>query len=115
MATTTDALSKHSKESLGAPSFSAWMATREDRSCLIGFDFTFLTLELWYTREEAANIGSHGHSANSITRSEAFYVEIDQHPLPVERPVVAALANAPGAFDLYVWLAWKSWTLKGRP
>lgn len=75
----------------------------------------FDKLELWYTREEATKIACYDHSANSITLSAAFYDEIDQHPIPVERPVVASLANAPGALDLYVWLAWKSWTLKGKP
>jgi hypothetical protein len=34
--------------------------------------------------------------------SEAFYDEIDQHRIPVEREVVALLANAPGVLDLYV-------------
>jgi hypothetical protein len=27
---------------------------------------------------------------------------------------VAALANAPGALDFYVWLVWKSWSLRKR-
>jgi len=45
--------------------------------------------------------------------SEAFYDEIDQHRIPVEREVVALLANAPGVLDLYVWLVWKTWTLNG--
>ena len=47
--------------------------------------------------------------------SEAFYEEIDQHRIPVEQEVVAALANAPGMLDLYLWLAWKTWSLEDRP
>jgi hypothetical protein len=50
---------------------------------------------------------------NIIHLSEAFYQEVQQHRIPVERRVVAALANAPGTLDLYVWLVWKSWTLVG--
>jgi hypothetical protein len=50
--------------------------------------------------------------ANVLTLSEAFYREIDQHKIPVERKVVAALANAPGTLDLYVWLVWRSWSLQ---
>jgi hypothetical protein len=48
-----------------------------------------------------------------VTLSESFYTEIIGHPIPLEREVVALLANAPRALDLYVWLTWKSWTVKG--
>jgi hypothetical protein len=47
-----------------------------------------------------------------VTLSEAFHIEIERHKIPVERRVVAALANAPGTLDLYVWLVWRSWSLK---
>jgi hypothetical protein len=50
-----------------------------------------------------------------ITLSEEFYREIDQHRIPVEREAVAALANAPGALDFYIWLVWRTWTVKGLP
>ena len=43
--------------------------------------------------------------------SQAFFEEIDKHRIPVEREVVAALANAPGVLDLYLWLVWKTWSL----
>jgi hypothetical protein len=43
----------------------------------------------------------------------AFYDEIDQHPIPVEREVVAMPANALGVLDLYLWLVWKTWSLSG--
>lgn len=52
---------------------------------------------------------------NVITLSEAFYSEIDQHRIPVEREVVSALAHAPGILDFYVWLVWKSWRTNGHP
>jgi hypothetical protein len=52
---------------------------------------------------------------NLITLSESFYREIDEHRIPVERHVVAALANAPGVLDLYLWIVWKSWTVNGGP
>ena len=65
---------------------------------------------LWYNREEPAEAG-YNERDNSITLSEAFYYEIDRHKIPVERRVVAALANAPGTLDLYVWLVWRSWNL----
>jgi hypothetical protein len=51
---------------------------------------------------------------NVITLSDAFFQECSQHRIPVEREAVAALANAPGLLDFYVWLVWKSWSLRGR-
>lgn len=47
--------------------------------------------------------------------SKAFCGEIDKHPIPVEREVVAMLANAPGVLDLYLWLVWKTWSLNSHP
>ncbi len=77
----------------------------------IRFHF-FDRMELWYNRSETPELAREGHS-NLITLSEAFYREIDQHKIFVERKVVAALANAPGTLDLYVWLVWRSWSLRG--
>lgn len=45
---------------------------------------------------------------NSIVLSEPFWHEISRHPVPVEREVIRALANSPGALDLYMWLRWRS-------
>jgi hypothetical protein len=66
----------------------------------------FDQLHLWFTDVTT------DHS-NTITLSEAFYGEIDRHRVPMEREVVVALANSPGVLDFYVWIAWKSWVLKG--
>jgi len=51
---------------------------------------------------------------NVITLSKPFYNEINEHRIPVEREVLAALANAPGLLDFYVWLAWRSFTARGH-
>ena len=53
-----------------------------------------------------------GDRANTVTLSEAFYSEIDQHRIPMEREIVIALANSPGVLDFHVWISWKSWVLK---
>jgi hypothetical protein len=37
-----------------------------------------------------------------VSLSESFYDEVNQHPIPVERHVVASLANAPGLLDFYL-------------
>ena len=71
-------------------------------------------MRLWFST--ARDSGSPPEdTANTITLSEAFYREIDDHRIPVEREVIAALAHAPGILDFYLWLVWKSWTLNGQP
>ena len=72
----------------------------------------FDEIHLWFTGEDQSSCASMGDHLNTITLSEAFYSEIDQHRIPVEREVVIALANSPGVLDFYIWIAWKSWVLK---
>ena len=72
----------------------------------------FDQIHLWFSEPEKCSPSSPDASPNAITLSEVFYNEIDQHRVPMEREVVIALANSPGVLDFYVWLAWKSWTLK---
>jgi hypothetical protein len=73
----------------------------------------FDRLHLWFHHDEPATAALSG-AENLIVLSEAFYEEIDQHRIPVEREVVALLANGPGVLDLYVWLVWKTWTLNAQ-
>lgn len=70
----------------------------------------FDRMHLWFHKSETETM-TPATSDNSIILSEAFYDEIDKHPIPVEREVAAMLANAPGVLDLYLWLAWKTWSL----
>ena len=70
-------------------------------------------MRLWFARGNAQEPEKSGEG-NVISLTEAFYDEISQHRIPVEREVVAALANAPGVLDFYVWLVWKSWSLRGQ-
>jgi len=71
-------------------------------------------MRLRFNHHEPEPSASDDSSENVISLSEAFYREIDQHRIPVEREVIAALAHAPGMLDFYVWVVWKSWTLNGR-
>lgn len=74
----------------------------------------FDRMHLWFHNPEGTpKVPAAGD--NSIILSEAFYNEIDQHRIPVEREVIASLANAPGVLDLYLWLVWKTWSLNGHP
>lgn len=72
----------------------------------------FDRMKLWFNADEQSEPKSNDGFDNKITLSEAFYAEICSHPIPVERNVVAALANAPGVLDFYMWLVWRSWTIK---
>ncbi len=75
----------------------------------------FDRVKLWCSREEVLGQEATVNQGfeNVITLSPAFYDEIQQHKIPVERRVVAALSNAPGPLDLYTWLAWRTWSAKG--
>jgi hypothetical protein len=72
----------------------------------------FDRVHLWFHRAQNEHQAP-PTSENTITLSEVFYEEIDKHRIPLEREVVALLANAPGVLDLYLWLVWKTWSLKG--
>ena len=68
-------------------------------------------MHILYNRDGTVNPNGE-ESENTIALSEAFHNEIDRHKIPIERRLVAALANAPGTPDLNVWLVWRSWSLE---
>lgn len=72
----------------------------------------FDRMKLWFNAGEQTESETDGQFDNTIILSEAFHAEINSHPIPVERQVVAALANAPGVLDFYIWLVWRTWTVK---
>jgi hypothetical protein len=73
----------------------------------------FDAMHLWFS-DAGMQHPSGTDRENVITLSKSFYDEIDQHRIPVEREVLAALANAPGVLDVDAWLVWKSFTLRGH-
>jgi len=73
----------------------------------------FDSVHLWFSNPEMQDQPA-TNGENVIALSKSFHDEIDQHRIPVEREVLAALANAPGVLDFYVWLVWKSFTLRGH-
>jgi hypothetical protein len=81
---------------------------------LARFQF-FDRMHLWFNTQEQQEPLAFENVDNVITLSDTFYREINEHRIPVERGVVAALANAPGVLDFYIWLVWKGWTINGRP
>jgi len=75
----------------------------------------FDRMVLWFSRTDPQFSRRVPHQENTITLSEGFYEEVNQHPIPVERQAIAVLANAPGLLDFYVWVVWKAWTVKATP
>jgi hypothetical protein len=75
----------------------------------------FDRMKLWFHTPAPDAPAAAEECGSAVTLSESFYREIDEHRIPVERHVVAALANAPGVLDFYTWVAWKSWTVNGGP
>ena len=67
----------------------------------------FERIRLW-TREQRANESDVSTRQNTVVLSEAFWAEVRAHPIPVNRDIVRALANAPGALDFYMWLSWRT-------
>jgi hypothetical protein len=57
---------------------------------------------LWFNCDDQPQPSPQEVPNNILVLSEAFYREICEHPIPIEREVVAALAHAPGLLDFYV-------------
>lgn len=74
----------------------------------------FDQIRLWYSRHGVPELATDCEFQNAITLSDAFFTEIQNHAIPIERRVVAALSNAPGVLDFYTWLVWKCWAARGR-
>ena len=75
----------------------------------------FDEMQLWFNREDGVQLATQETPCNVVVLSEAFYRELAEHPIPVERDGVAALAHAPGLLDFYIWMTWKTWTVNGQP
>jgi Plasmid encoded RepA protein len=100
----------------GATIFFGTEDRRQPQAILDWTRFHFFDqIKLWFNREAGKSSQPHTECANVITLSEAFFSEIQNHPIPLERRVVAALSNSPGALDLYAWLSWKAWRVTNSP
>jgi hypothetical protein len=43
--------------------------------------------------------------------SEAFFEGLRKHPVPIEEAAIGAISNNSMAIDIYVWLAYRLWSL----
>jgi hypothetical protein len=104
------------KRVFGATIFFGTEAQSDTKAVIDWARFHFLDhMKLWYSTGSQCSGSQTELQENMITLSEVFYSEIDRHRIPVEREVISSLAHAPGILDFYLWLAWKSWTVNGRP
>ena len=69
----------------------------------------FDSMKLWASAGEPAT----GSRDNTVTLSQAFWQELQEHPIPVDAEVVRLLACNPGCLDLYTWLTWRCHQAKG--
>ncbi len=68
----------------------------------------FDSLDLWFSPAATRTADE-----NVVTLSEAFWDELRKHPIPIQRDAVRAFASSPGCLDLYLWLRWRSFGLRG--
>jgi hypothetical protein len=62
---------------------------------------------------QQARIWYQGGEDNMIILSHEFFEEVQRHPIPADLDIARLLAGAPGAFDFYLWLAYRTFTSKG--
>lgn len=67
----------------------------------------FDRLRLWCSSSADEDLVEPKPDRNVISLSEAFWQEVQAHPIPVDAGVVRELTNIPGCLDLYMWLCWR--------
>ena len=66
-------------------------------------------MRLWYSKDVDSSILPSEDFRNTVVLSEAFWNELQAHPIPIDMNVVRALVHSPGELDLYTWLTWRCW------
>lgn len=76
--------------------------------------FNFLReAKIWYNRDRSPSVPGEDFE-NTIVLTDEFYAEVMAHPIPVDIEVVKIFGSAPGALDLFVWLAYRCYVAKGE-
>ena len=73
-----------------------------------------LTDRIWCSRSAGEDLVEPKPDRNVISLSEAFWQEIQAHPIPIDAGVVRQLTSIPGCLDLYMWLCWRCHQVKGE-
>jgi len=76
--------------------------------------FNFMAeARIWYSPDpEQRTLPGECH--NLIVLSDEFYREITEHPIPTDIEAAKALAGSPAALDLFTWLSYRCFTVRGR-
>jgi hypothetical protein len=75
--------------------------------------FNFLReAQIWYSRTPDQRVLS-ADFENLIMLSDDFYQEIVAHPIPNDLEAVKLLAASPAVLDLYMWLSYRCFKVKG--
>ena len=73
----------------------------------------FDRIQIWCSRSADEDLVEPKMERNVIRLSEAFWQEVQAHPIPIDARVVRELTNIPGCLDLYMWLCWRCQHAKG--
>lgn len=57
---------------------------------------------------------STGEEDNVVALSDEFFAEVMAHPIPTDLNAITLLASSPGALDLFLWLSYRSFTVKDQ-
>jgi hypothetical protein len=72
----------------------------------------FERMRIWFRQEPSGDCAA--VKRNLVTLSEAFWEEIQTHPVPVDAAVIRALAHNAGCLDLYTWLSWRCYQARSE-
>jgi hypothetical protein len=72
----------------------------------------FDRLRIWCSRTADEDLHEEKPDCNLISLGDAFWQEIQAHPIPVDVRVVRELTNNSGCLDLYMWLCWRCFNAK---
>ena len=76
--------------------------------------FNFLReAKIWYNRDRSQSVPGEEFE-NTVVLSDEFFAEVMAHPIPVDIEMVRIFGSAPGALDLFVWLAYRCFVAKGE-
>jgi len=66
---------------------------------------------IWYSRNPNQGLLPGGFE-NEIVLSDEFFREVTRHSIPTDLEAAKALASAPAALDLFMWLSYRCFTAK---
>src|SRR5260370_14087755 len=98
----------------GATIFFGTDTQRERAAVVHRARFNFMSeARIWYSRDPDQRLLP-GDCQHIIVLSDEFYREILDHPIPTDLEAAKALSSSPAALDLFTWLSYRCFTVRGR-